>query len=34
MRPVLIDRDGRHLEYAGERVTDLHGVLAALDAGA
>jgi len=34
MRPVLIDRDGRHPEYAGERVADLHGVLAALDAGA
>jgi putative hydrolase of the HAD superfamily len=34
MRPVLIDRDGRHLEYAGERVADLHGVLAALEAGA
>ena len=32
MRPVLIDRDGRHPEYAGERVADLHGVLAALDA--
>ena len=34
MRPVLIDRDGRHPEYAGERVADLHGVLAALEADA
>src|SRR5688572_4847719 len=34
MRPVLIDRDGRHPEYAGERVADLHGVVAALDARA
>ena len=32
MRPVLIDRDGRHPEYAGERVADLHGVLGALGA--
>jgi putative hydrolase of the HAD superfamily len=30
MRPVLIDRDGRHPEYAGQRITGLHGVLAAL----
>jgi len=28
MRPVLIDRDGRHPEYAGERVSHLHAVLA------
>ena len=34
MRPLLIDRDARHPAYAGERVTDLHGVLAALDADA
>ena len=34
MRPVLIDREGRHPEYAGERVADLHGVLAALEADA
>lgn len=34
MRPVLIDREGRHPEYRGERIADLHGVLAALDAGA
>ena len=34
MRPVLVDRDARHPEYAGERVAALHGVLAALDAGA
>jgi len=33
MRPMLIDRDGRHPEYAGERVVNLHEVLAALDAG-
>lgn len=34
MRPVLIDRDARHPEYAGERVADLHGVLRALETGA
>jgi FMN phosphatase YigB (HAD superfamily) len=34
MRPVLIDRDGRHPEYKGERVADLREVLAALEAGA
>jgi len=27
MRPVLIDRDGRHPEFVGERVVDLHDVL-------
>jgi len=31
MKPVLIDRDARHPDYAGHRVTDLHGVLTALD---
>lgn len=30
MRPLLIDRDGRHPAYTGERIVDLHGVLAAL----
>ena len=30
MRPVLIDRDGRHPTYAGHRVSDLNGVLSAL----
>jgi putative hydrolase of the HAD superfamily len=34
MRPVLIDRDGRHPEYKGERVADLHGLLAVLESGA
>jgi FMN phosphatase YigB (HAD superfamily) len=34
MRSVLIDRDGRYPEYAGERVADLHGVIAILDASA
>jgi putative hydrolase of the HAD superfamily len=34
MRPVLIDRDGRHPAYKGERVADLHGLLAVLGAGA
>lgn len=33
MRPVLIDRDGRHRQYEGERVVDLYGVLAALAPG-
>jgi putative hydrolase of the HAD superfamily len=28
MRPVLIDRDGRHRDYAGERITDLKRVCA------
>ena len=30
MRAVLIDRDGRHPQYAGHRVSDLNGILAAL----
>ena len=30
MRPVLLDRTGRHATHAGQRITDLHGVLAAL----
>jgi FMN phosphatase YigB (HAD superfamily) len=30
MRAVLIDRGGRHPEYAGPRITDLHGVVTAL----
>ncbi len=30
MRPMLIDRDGRHPHYTGERVADLGGILAAL----
>jgi putative hydrolase of the HAD superfamily len=34
MRPILIDRDGRHPEYKGERVADLRGLLAAVEAGA
>jgi putative hydrolase of the HAD superfamily len=33
MRPMLIDRDGRHAEYKGERVRELRGVHAALAAG-
>jgi putative hydrolase of the HAD superfamily len=34
MRPILIDRDGRHPEYKGERVAELRGVLAAVETGA
>jgi putative hydrolase of the HAD superfamily len=34
MRPVLIDRDGRHPEHRGKRVTGLDDVLAVLEAGA
>jgi putative hydrolase of the HAD superfamily len=34
MRPILVDRDGRHPEYKGERVAELRGVLAAVAAGA
>lgn len=34
MRPVLIDRDQRHLEYEGERVEDLYGLLAIINASA
>jgi putative hydrolase of the HAD superfamily len=34
MRPVLIDREARYPEYSGVRVADLHGVIAALEAGA
>lgn len=34
MRPVLVDRDGRHPQYRGERVSDLNGVLAAIEHGA
>jgi len=34
MRPLLIDRDARHPEYAGARIVDLHGLLAALEASA
>jgi len=30
MRPLLIDRDGRHPDYKGQRVADLRGILAAL----
>jgi putative hydrolase of the HAD superfamily len=30
MRPVLIDREGRHRSYTGERVADLGGLLAAV----
>jgi hypothetical protein len=30
MRAVLIDRGGRHPEYAGPRIKDLHGVVTAL----
>jgi hypothetical protein len=31
---MLIDRDGRHADYKGERVTDLGGILVALEASA
>ena len=34
MRPMLIDRDGRHPEYKGERVAELRGIPAVLKAGA
>ena len=34
MRPVLIDRDGRHPGYTGERVPDLRAMLAIAGAGA
>jgi putative hydrolase of the HAD superfamily len=30
MRPMLIDREGRHPDYRGERVADLGGILAAV----
>ncbi len=30
MRPMLIDRDGRHPDYKGERVVDLRGIVASL----
>lgn len=33
MRPVLIDRDGRHPEFVGERITDLKEVPALLRSG-
>jgi len=32
MRPVLIDRDGRHSDYRGERVVDLRTMLAVVGA--
>jgi len=34
MRPVLIDRDGRHPQYPGERILDLRAMLAIAGAGA
>jgi putative hydrolase of the HAD superfamily len=34
MRPVLMDRDGRHPDYDGQRVTDMHELLEALEVGA
>jgi len=33
MRPVLIDRDGRHPNYHGERVVDLRAMLGSVGAG-
>jgi FMN phosphatase YigB (HAD superfamily) len=34
MRPMLIDRDGRHPGYKGERVAQLREILAVLETGA
>jgi putative hydrolase of the HAD superfamily len=33
MRPMLIDRDGRHPGYKGERITQLREILAVLQRG-
>jgi hypothetical protein len=34
MRPMLIDRDGRHAGYTGQRVALLSEIFAVLKAGA
>ncbi|RLB51693.1 MAG: hypothetical protein DRI90_22745 [Deltaproteobacteria bacterium] len=34
MRPVLIDRDRRHPQHAGERVVDLFELLALIESSA